>query len=227
MSQPFLGAAPHEPAGDLSSEEMNKAVGVLEARLQGEDWFLDRVRGTVRSHLGLEADAPLDRMRFETITTNIGHDYIIHVAQFYFFLRALNCQSVEQIDALMDTHNQKIEQRLTSGEEIMKENQLKSAIFKSNRKANVRDTFAFFGRPIFAISEVASLLFDTMSPTKTTSVMKELLDGGILTRLDADQTMDAPISTDPRRILVEPTGSFVEDYAKSLLMTQVSSSRTI
>lgn len=195
------------------------AVNVLEAQLTGEAEFLDRVTMLIRRHLGLPSESPLERDRFPSLTSKTGHDNLVHLAQFFFLLDALACTTPEQIAAFIDAHNEKIEGELAGNEATASRSELKRAIFKSARKSQVYDTFKFYGRPVFAISEIGHLAFDLMSPATTTNLITELLDGGVFHE-PVKSGHDAPITTDPRRVLVEPVPAFVAAYGQSLITTR-------
>lgn len=201
-------------------DDFSNAMVVLEAKLEGENWFLERIRSMVRRSDGIEDDdIPLDKKIYPQLAGKTGHDSLIHLAQFFFLLNALRCTEPEQIEAFIKSHNDKIEAELKSDRPPARVNELKKAVFKSARKAQIRDTFQHYGRPVFAISEIGHLLFDIMSPTTTTNLITDLLAGGVLVKPTAT-TDDPPIATDPRRVLVEPTREFNNAYVHSLLETR-------
>lgn len=208
-----------------------RALNTLEAQLQGEHWFLEQVRGTVRETLGFDdPEAPLPEADFKTLVSKNGHDNLIHVAQFYFFLDALNCTTPERIEAFIEAHNSKVSTDLAHDDAIMRAASLKKTQFSVNDITQVRMTLLYYGAPVFAVTELGYFLSDLMSPATTTNLVKDLVKGGVFEQLAGPpleggaenyREKDAgPITTDPRRKLIRPKAKFLSDYQTSLLMAR-------
>lgn len=204
------------------------AMRTLESQLEGEHWFLERVRATLRTTLRLPDNVPLPAHRFKTLLTKNGHDSLIHVAQFYYFLSALSCVTPEAIELFIKSHNDQVAKNIEDGA-LTKEGARRKAIFNKTDITNVRLTFIEFGEPIFAVTELGKLLSDLMSSGTTTTLIHDLVAAGVFEqiagpRIDGTPKTDAeldisPMETDPRRKLVKPTAGFLRDYEASLLIT--------
>lgn len=70
---------------NASANSMQQAFETVECTLKAENWFFETVRKE------LQKVAPLSE--FPTITGSNGHDYMLHLTQFLFFLNALDCRS--------------------------------------------------------------------------------------------------------------------------------------
>jgi len=192
-----------------------RAFNMLEAQMEGENWFLKEVRALIRYNDGIaDPEQPLDAQAYPHLTSKTGHDNLIHIAQFFFLLDAWSITKPEQIEEFIQGHNDKIDDLIQNRTTNMTVSELRKVIFKSSRKAQVVDTFQYYKRPVFAISEIGYFLFYVMSPGTTTNIINDLIDAGIMTRLNPE---GAPGATDPRRILVEPTLDFKTLYMQSLL----------
>jgi hypothetical protein len=212
-------------------EQSMLALKTLESQLEGEHWFLEQTRATIRQTIGLEnPEAPLPVKDFKNLLTKTGHDNLIHIAQFYFFLNALNCVAPNQIEAFIDAHNKKVDAELGKDGALMRADALKKTIFSTNDITKIRMTFLYYKEPVFAVTELGKFLSDLMSPATTTNLIKELVVGGVFEHLAGPQfkgneklerDLDGgPLSTDPRRKLIRPTARFLNDYKTSLLMAR-------
>ncbi|MEE4188142.1 MAG: hypothetical protein V2I76_06810 [Roseobacter sp.] len=204
------------------------AMRTLEAQLEGEHWFLERARTKLRATLGLEHDEKIPTYEFETILTKNGHDSLIHIAQFYYFLSALNCTTPETIELFINSHNDEVAAKIAT-RELTKEAARRKTAFSKNDITNVRLTFIEFDEPIFAVSELGKLMSDQMSSGKTAALIKDLVKGGLFEQVagprmsgtpKTEAELDvSPLATDPRRQLVKPIPAFLQDYETSLLIT--------
>lgn len=186
-------------------DRMRRAFAMVEASLRSENWFLETVRNE------LTRAAPL--ASYPTVSGTNGHDYLLHITQFLFFLRALDCTDAEQISAFIDAHNAKIEADLSDEGFAKSRREFQKAIFSESRQAKVVDTIRAVGRPVFAIYDYGHLLIDDMSPKTTEKLIEDLRFGKLLVR----QT-DPRIDADPKRVLIDSTGFLEETYMTSLLM---------
>lgn len=201
-----------------SRDDVSGAMQLLEATLEGENWFLEEVRNQI-SRTDRTPEGGLDPAAYPNLSAKTGHNNLIQIAQFFFFLEALDCSSAEQICIFIDAHNRKIQHQISSGNFIMRERELKRALFKANRKAQVRDTIEYYGRPVFAVGELGDLMIDVMSPKTTENMIKELVQGGVMRQRGVGRE-DPPPTTDPRRVLVEPTEALINSYVESLQRTR-------
>lgn len=182
-----------------------QAFEVVEAALRAENWFLETVRKA------LQETAPLSE--FPTLMGANGHDYLLHLTQFLFFLRALDCTDAAQISRFIDSHNDKIESQLADPGFSKSPNEFRKAIFKPERRAKILDSIRALGQPVFAIYELGHLLIDDMSPKTTEKLIEDLRYGKLLER-----RLDDRIDADPKRILIGSTGFLEDTYKMSLLM---------
>lgn len=215
MQRPIRGLK-----GSGSGDNRQQAMRVLESQLTHQNWFLSELKGEMLKHLrAKDPKATLSPADFPGILAKTGHDNLTHIAQFFFLLHALDCTREDQVEAFIKGHNEKVKHSISSGEEIMREAELKKVLFSAPKIAAVRETLTHFQAPVFAISEISALLYDLMSPRQTEKILKELLHCGLL-RQRGVGSEDPPITTDPRRILVEPTEIFLDTYLESLLRTK-------
>ncbi|MEP1613523.1 MAG: hypothetical protein ABJL72_16590, partial [Roseobacter sp.] len=144
-------------------DNFTKALGVVESQLEGEAWFLDEVHKSIRHyikvtnpHLPEKKQRTFEQRYFPTIlATGTGHDNIIHVAQFFLFLEALNCTTAKTISAFIDNHNNKINDLLKGDNVAMVEETLRKAKFAPKRIEQVVRTFEHFKRPVFSVTELS------------------------------------------------------------------------
>lgn len=205
------------------------ALGTLEAQLKGEHWFLEQVRATIRTTIGID-DGAIPEADFKTLLTKNGHDNLIHIAQFYLFLNALKCETPDQIEVFIESHNQKVQTELSREGAVMRAGALKKRQFSVNDITQIRMTVNYYGTPVFAVTELGYFLSDLMSPATTTNLVKELVRGGVFEQIagppleggdDSYREKDAgPMTTDPRRKLIHPKPQFLRDYQTSLLMAR-------
>lgn len=207
-------------SGDTSEERdrFSKALAIFEAQLNAENRFIEQVKIEImRTELKATGQATLDQAKYPNLLAKTGHDNLMHVAQFFFLLEALNCTGEAEVSAFIASHNEKLQASIERG--TYRETEFKRAIFKPNRLTVVKETVKHFKRPVFAVNELGHLLIDLMSPRHTENLVKELLIGGIMRQRGVGLDMPPP-TTDPRRILVEPTEKFRELYIQSLLQSQ-------
>lgn len=188
-----------------SGATLARAFQTVEAALVAEDWFFR----TVRSEL--EKQAPL--ADFPTIMGSNGHDYLLHFAQFLFFLRALDCTDAEAVAQFIDAHNHKIQSLLDDPDFTKSKNEFKKAVIRPERKAKILDSIRALNAPVFAIYEFGHLLIDDMSPKTTEKLIEDLRFGGLLAR-----RVDDRIEVDQKRVLIASTGFLEDTYCTSLLM---------
>lgn len=189
------------PVGD----SLRRAFETVESSLMAENWFLETVRAE------LMKTAPLTD--FPTITGSSGHDYLLHLTQFLFFLQALDCTNADQISNFIEAHNQKISAEISDPGFTKSKNEYRKAIIRPERKAKILDTIRTLRRPVFAIYEFGHLLIDDMSPKTTEKLIEDLRHGKLLER-----RVDERISVDQKRVLITSTGFLEDTYRTSLLM---------
>ena len=189
----------------MSGAALVQAFETVEAALRAEDWFLRTVRGK------LEEKAPLSD--FPTVTGSNGHDYLLHLTQFLFFLRALDCTDAEAISQFIDAHNAKVQSLLDDPDFTKSKNEFRKALIAPGRKAKMLESIRTLGMPVFAIYEFGHLLIDDMSPKTTEKLIEDLRFGGLLERRE-----DTRIDADQKRVLIASTGFLEETYCTSLLM---------
>jgi hypothetical protein len=192
---------PANPEGD----SLRRAFETVESALRAENWFLETVRAE------LQKTAPLSD--FPTITGSNGHDYLLHLTQFLFFLQALDCTDADQISNFIEAHNQKIESEISDPGFTKSKNEFRKAIIRPERKAKILDTIRTLRRPVFAIYEFGHLLIDDMSPKTTEKLIEDLRHGNLLVR-----RIDDRISVDQKRVLIASSGFLEDTYRTSLLM---------
>lgn len=190
---------------NASENSARLAFETVECALRAENWFFETVRKE------LKKTAPLSE--FPTITGSNGHDYVLHLTQFLFFLKALDCTDADQISNFIESHNKKIETEITDPNFTKSVNEFKKAIIRPERKAKILDTIRTMQRPVFAIYEYAHLLIDEMSPKTTEKLIEDLRYGQLLVRRTDDR-----MSADQKRVLIASTGFLERTYQTSLLM---------
>lgn len=200
------------------ADDFYRASKVLEAQLQGENWFLGQVRRQMLTrNPGITYAALFSKSGADF--SNTGRDNLLNVVQFLFLLEALDCTEPEQIGAFIDGHNLKVHADLKSDNYVGAKSELKRAIFSKARKVQIIDTFAHYQRPVFARFELACLLIGLMSTRTSENVIKDLIKGGLMRERGGDDE-DTPIGADSSRQLFEPTEQLIRDYVKSLNVTQ-------
>ena len=190
---------------DRAQDRLTRAFQTVEAQLQTENWFFQTIRRK------LEETAPLSE--FPTVMGANGHDYLLHLTQFLFFLRALDCTDPETVARFIDAHNRKIEALLADPDFGKSPAEFRKAVIKPARKVKILDSIRALRQPVFAIYDLAHLLIDEMSPKTTEKLIEDLRFGKLLERR-ADDRMDA----DPKRVLIGSPGFLEDTYATSLLM---------
>ncbi len=190
---------------NAEGDSLRQAFETVESALMAENWFLETVRAE------LEKTAPLTD--FPTVTGSSGHDYLLHLTQFLFFLQALDCTNADQISNFIETHNQKIEAELNDPGFSKSRNEYRKAIIRPERKAKILDTIRTLRRPVFAIYDFGHLLIDDMSPKTTEKLIEDLRHGKLLER-----RIDDRVSVDQKRVLIASTGFLEDSYRISLLM---------
>lgn len=188
-----------------SADNARLAFETVECALRAENWFFETVRKE------LTKVAPLSE--FPTVTGSNGHDYVLHLTQFLFFLNALDCTDADQISVFIESHNQKLEAEISNPDFTKSVNEYKKAIIRPERKAKILDTIRTMRRPVFAIYEYAHLLIDEMSPKTTEKLIEDLRYGQLLVRRTDDR-----MSADQKRVLIASTGFLERTYQTSLLM---------
>ena len=186
-----------------SDEELARAFATVQATLMADHMFFEAVRGELRKK------APLSD--FPTISSPNGPDYLLEFTRFLFFLKALDCSDSASIGRFIDLHNEKLEGDLASPNFSRSAAETKKAIFRKARKERVVGTIKTFGRPVFAIYEIAHFLIDTMSPKTTEKLIEDLRYGGLIVRRE-----DPRIDSDQKRVLVESNGVLEREYVAAM-----------
>lgn len=197
--------ADNNQGATASGTSLMLAFQTVEAALRAEDWFFQSVRKE------LEKKSPLSD--FPTIMGSNGHDYLLHFAQFLFFLRALDCTDAEAVAQFIDAHNLKIQSLLDDPDFTKSKNEFKKALIRPERRAKILDSIRALNTPVFAIYEFGHLLIDDMSPKTTEKLIEDLRHGGLLAR-----RIDDRIDVDQKRVLIASTGFLEDTYCTSLLM---------
>lgn len=187
------------------TDDYGLALHTIENILSAEDHFIGVIRNKVLESANDPASSP-------TVFGKAGHDYLIHLAQFLFFLKALDCTEPEQIGRLIDEHNRKIQEDIENGQVVGSVAEKKRAIFKAARKTKVVDTFRHFERPVFSVTELAHFLTDDMSESTAVKLIEELRYGGLL-----DKRTDQRMEADTTRVLLTSTGFLEGAYATALV----------
>lgn len=204
----------------LNSNDLRIGLRVLEATLTADMWFIDQVQETAMQHVrrqpGQDGAEP-SKVDFPTLASASGYRHLTSLAQFYLSMRAFDCTSKEQIGTLIHQHNKKIASELEKGSAVSVAD-LKRAKFSPRRAAQAIMTINHYGRLVFSVSELGSLLIDVMAPRITETLVLDLLHGGLMRHRGIGED-GLPPDTDPRRVLVEPTEYFLETYVASLVLT--------
>ena len=190
---------------NAGADSVRQAFETVECALKAENWFFETIRKE------LQKVAPLSE--FPTVTGSNGHDYMLHLTQFLFFLNALDCTDADQISNFIESHNAKIERQILDPEFTKSVNEYKKAIIRPERKAKILDTIRTMRRPVFAIYELGHLLIDEMSPKTTEKLIEDLRYGKLLVRRTDDR-----MSADQKRVLIASSGVLERTYQTSLLM---------
>ena len=193
---------------------------VVEATVTGEIAFITEVQTAAITHLRArpgKAEAEFSKDDFPTLGSAQGHKHVIALAQFYFFLHALDCTSGAQVASLLRGHNARLDSAMTSDSPASKR-ELEKAQFKERRINQVVETITYYNSQVFSVSELASLLIHVMAPKTTETLVTDLLHGGLMVQRGIGQE-DVPPNTDPRRVLVEPTEMFLDAYVRSQILT--------
>lgn len=201
------------------------AMNTLEAQLEAESWFLEEVRGSIRKKYGLAKDAELDDELFKNLKSRGGHDNLIHIAQFFFFLETLNCTTPSQLEALIVSHNDKVKAEMSRADKD-RGKPPSDKFLSAVEITQVRLTLDYYGEVAFSLTELGKLMSDIMSTSTTANLLKELVIGGIFEQvggpaLDPNRPegfeFQGPAETNSKRKLVRPKSKFIEDYKRSLL----------
>ena len=205
------------------------ALKTLEAQLEGEHWFLESVRQTVRKTRGIsDPNAPLPLKDFKNLVTKNGHDNLIHIAQFYLFLDALNCTTADHLEAFIGHHNAKVIDEMTPAEKA-KNKPPADRFISANEITQIRLTLKYYGELVFSLTELGKLLSDIMSTSTTANLLKELVIGGVFEQVGGpalDETagpgfeFQGPAETHASRKLIRPKPEFFDAYRRSLLMAR-------
>ena len=204
------------------------ALKTLEAQLEGEHYFLETVRETIRSTRGLEEGATLPFVDFRNLIARGGHDNLIHIAQFYFFLETLECRTPNQLEALINSHNTKVVDNLPPAEKV-KPKPPSDRFIAANEITQIRLTLEYYGELVFSLTELGKLLSDLMSTSTTANLLKELVVGGVFEQvggpaLDQEHRpgfeYQGPATTNSKRKLIRPKPNFLTEYRESLLMAR-------
>jgi len=183
-----------------------RAVSILEQNLLTEDWCFKQVLAKVDDNLGAGG---------ETIKQKLNHDFLIHLAQFFFLVTALDMSDRNALAAFIDAHNQKILQDIEDNLVDGSVKERRRAIFKDARKSKVIESCHALNRPAFAITELAHFLTDCVSEASATRMIDDLVLARVLARIDDERIAAA----DTRKLIV--SDGFLENtYAKSLLFSR-------
>lgn len=179
------------------------ALGSLEAILRAEAWFLDRVWSRI------ETARPLDAAG---IKQTLNHDFLIHLAQFLFLFRAIDCRDRNAVSRFIDSHNAKVRSDIARGVAGRSEREKRKAIFTDARRAKVVESCAALNAPAFSVTELAHFLTDFMSEPTATRMINDLVFAGVLGAIE-DPRADAATN----RVLIRSPGFLEDTYQTSLL----------
>ena len=185
------------------TEHMNvppaaELVGTMQILLRAEARFLERLRALAADRCRIKSDV-------ETIQRELNHENVIHVARFFFLLKALDCSTPEAVEALIDGHNRKVRTLIEQEDfQIRTRKELEKSAFKDAQQYICIKTVKEQGRAVFAKTELAALLFDHMSRDSAIKAIDLLVRAGLLFEADSD-----PLTGSNRKLI--KTDGVIED----------------
>lgn len=179
-------------------------VHTLQAVLLAEAKFLARLRDRVAEKCRIKEDV-------DAIQGEMNHENVVHVARFFFLLKALDCSTPEAIEALIEAHNLKVK-RLLDAEDFRfrTRRELQKSVFKDAQQYVCVKTVREKGRAVLAKTEIAALLFDHMSRDSAVKTLDLLVRAGLLIEEDSD-----PLSGTNRKLI--KTDGVLEDAVAQYL----------
>ncbi|MDP5220349.1 hypothetical protein Q5Y75_24465 [Ruegeria sp. 2205SS24-7] len=179
-------------------------VNTLQAVLLAESRFLFRLRERTAEMCKVKEDVV-------AIQRELNHENVVHVARFFFLLKALDCSSPAAIEALIEAHNLKVK-RLLDAEDFRfrTRKELQKSVFKDAQQYVCVKTVKEKGRAVLAKTEIAALLFDHMSRDSAVKTIDLLVRAGLLIEEDSD-----PLSGSNRKLI--KTDGILEDTVASYL----------
>jgi hypothetical protein len=183
-------------------------VQTLQAMLYAESEFLETLRKHTRKRLEHKKMRPSDIL---DVVNDLNHENIIHLARFFFLLKVLDCSTPKAVEALIDSHNDKIRKLIEAKSfEIRKEKELRKAFFSDQQKYICVKTIETKPRVSFSKAEIASFLFDHMSRDSAMKGLDQLVSAGILNEEDSD-----PLTGTNRKLIW--TDGFIEEAVAKYL----------
>jgi hypothetical protein len=185
-----------------------KLVETLQVMLQAESDFLETLRKHTRERLEHKKTQSSDIL---DVVNDLNHENIIHLARFFFLLKALDCSTPKAVEALIDSHNDRIRKLIEAKNfEIRKEKELRKAFFSDQQKYICVKTIEAKPRVSFSKAEIASFLFDHMSRDSAIKGLDQLVNAGILNEEDSD-----PLTGTNRKLIW--TDGFIEEAVAKCL----------
>ena len=173
-------------------------VNTLQVVLLAESRFLARLRDRTAEKCRIQED-------IEPIQRELNHENVVHVARFFFLLKALDCSTPEAVEALIEGHNRNVRSMLENEDfRFRTRKELEKSVFKDAQQYVCVKTVKEKGRAVFAKTEVAALLFDHMSRDSAVKTLDLLVRAGLLIEEDSD-----PLSGSNRKLI--KTDGVLED----------------
>ncbi|MEX0348093.1 MAG: hypothetical protein AB3N15_01625 [Paracoccaceae bacterium] len=190
-----------EETGELLPPQL---VNTLQAVLLAESRFLSRLRERTAERCIVKED-------IEAIQREMNHENVVHVARFFFLLKALDCSTPAAIEALIEAHNLKVKRLLDAEDfQFRTRKELQKSVFKDAQQYVCVKTVKEKGRAVLAKTEIAALLFDHMSRDSAVKTLDLLVRAGLLVEEDSD-----PLSGSNRKLI--KTDGVLEDAVAQYL----------
>ncbi|MEX0337997.1 MAG: hypothetical protein AB3N11_03050 [Arenibacterium sp.] len=168
---------------DMSSEAPERSdapqvalprVAVLQVLLSAEAGFLRRLQRIVETRCA-------GAVELSALKQNVNNEDVFQIARFFFLLQELNCTTPEAVEALLQSHNQRIQALLDAGEtQFGARSVLKRASFDDTQISICVRTIKQTGRPVFSKQEIASLLFEQMRRDRATRTIDRMVEARLL-----------------------------------------------
>ncbi len=192
---------------DLLSSQL---VNTLQTVLLAESRFLSCLRERTAEMCKVKGDVAV-------IQREMNHENVVHIARFFFLLKALDCSSPAAIEALIEAHNLKVK-RLLDAEDFRfrTRKELQKSVFKDAQQYVCVKTVKEKGRVVLAKTEIAALLFDHMSRDSAVKTLDLLVRAGLLIEEDSN-----PLSGSNRKlitaddVLVDAVSSYLSEISNS------------
>ncbi len=191
----------------------SQLVNTLQTVLLAESRFLSCLRARTAEMCKVEGD-------IEVIQREMNHENVVHIARFFFLLKALDCSSPAAIEALIEAHNLKVKRLLEASDfRFRTRKELQKSVFKDAQQYVCVKTVKEKGKVVLAKTEIAALLFDHMSRDSAVKTLDLLVRAGLLIEEDSD-----PLSGSNRKlieaddVLVDAVGSYLSEISNSAVI---------